>query len=343
MQRKWIGLFLNLIFPPFGFYFLKDRLFFWIFYGYALFAGLFVTVFTYILFENRSGKAALSFLIFCLILSWGILIFATLVSIKKTRSTATRNFPSPYWFLPVTILLLLLFGIALDELVKDRILKAKVQLSSGMAPDINVNDAFYITELFYKKELKRGDIIAYQNEESGAQSLGRIVGLPGETVLISEEETPDHFSITRLSVNGEKIPQESSEKKVTDFQSGLDPQERIVLFEALGNRLVTILESKSNSGLLLFPKVQLAENEFYVLADNRDGSVDSRVLGPISFDKVVGKFAFTYLSSNQDRVPAKICEGSSDYFCSVKRLYKILMLGNVRWNYLGFDNSALRK
>ncbi|MBM9501620.1 signal peptidase I [Leptospira sp. 201903071] len=343
MKRKIIGIFLNFIFPPFGFYYLKDRLLFWIFYGYTVIAGLLVSVFTYILFENRSGKSALFFLIFCLLLNWGILIFATLVSESKIRTSGSRRFPSPYWFLPVTILLLLFLGIGIDELVKDRILKGKVQLSSGMVPSINVNDTFYITELFYKKELKRGDIVAYQNEKVGRQSLGRIVGLPGETILISEEATSDHFSVTRIFVDGEKIPQERSEKKATEFHSGLDSQERIVLVEALGDRIVPILESKSDSGILLFPKVKLAEDELFLLGDNRDGSIDSRMLGPISFDQVIGKFAFTYLSSNQDKVPTKICEGDQDYFCSLKRFYKILIFLNIRWSYLGFDNSPVKR
>ncbi|PJZ53114.1 signal peptidase I [Leptospira adleri] len=339
MKRKIVGIFLNLIFPPFGFYYLRDRFLFWIFYGYSLFAGLLVSVFTYILFENRSGKAALFFLIICLLSNWGILIFATLASEAKTKTSAFRRFPSPYWFLPVSVLFLLFFGIAVDELLKDRILKGKVQLSSGMVPSINVNDTFYITELFYKKELKRGDIVAYQNEKAGRQSLGRIVGLPGETILISEEITSDGFSVTRIFVNGEKVPQERSDKKATNFHSGLDAQERIVLLEALGDRLVPVLESKSDSGIVLFPKVKLAEDELFLLGDNRDGSIDSRMLGPVGFDRLIGKFAFTYLSSNQDRVPSKICNGDSDYFCTIKRFYKIIILGNVRWGYLGFDNS----
>ncbi|AOP33385.1 hypothetical protein A0128_05710 [Leptospira tipperaryensis] len=343
MKRKVIGIFLNLIFPPFGFYYLKDRLFFWIFYGYTLFAGLLVSVFTYILFENRSGKAALFFLVFALLTNWGILIFASLVSEAKKLSLSSGRFPSPYWFLPVSVLFLLFFGIATDELVKDRILKGKVQLSSGMIPSVNVNDFFYITELFYKKELKRGDIVAFRNEESGRQSLGRIVGLPGESISVVEERTTDRFEVTRILVNGEKIPQERSEKRSGDFRSGLDSQERIVLIEALGDRLVPILESKSNSGLVYFSKVKLAEDELFLVGDNRDGSIDSRMLGPIRFDQLIGKFAFTYLSSNQDKVPTKICEGDQDYFCSVKRFYKILMLGNIRWSYLGFDNAAVKK
>ncbi|MBM9577403.1 signal peptidase I [Leptospira sp. 201903070] len=343
MKRKVIGIFLNLIFPPFGFYYLKDRLLFWIFYGYTLFGGLAVSVFTYILFENRSGKAALFFLVFFVFFNGGILILFTLVSEKRGSISSSKPFPSPYWFLPLSVFFFLFFGVAIDEFAKDRILKGKVQLSSGMIPNVNVNDHFYVTELFYKKELKRGDIVAYQNEDSGRQLLGRVVGLPGESISVLEETTPDRFTIARILINGEKIPQERTQMKSGDFYSGLDLQERIVLAEALGERLVPILESKSDSGILLFPKVKLAEDELFILGDNRDGSIDSRMFGPISFDKVIGKFAFTYLSSNQDKVPTKICEGDRDYFCSLKRFYKILMLGNIRWSYLGFDNSAVKK
>ncbi|TGL78860.1 signal peptidase I [Leptospira yasudae] len=341
-RRKGIAVVLNLFLPPFGFYYLNDRKFFWIFFIFVSFAGVLGSLLTYSSFVNGGGRFALFVLSIYILFSWGVLVVAALQSETKKLYESERRFPSPYWFLPATVIGLLFLGIVVDEFLKDRILKGKIQASSGMMPSVNVNDSFYTTELFYTKELKRGDIVAYKNPESGRQFLSRVIGLPGDTISVVDEITPDRFEVSRILINGEKIPQERSAKRVEEFQSGLSGKDRIAFVETIGGKSVPILETKNLSASSSLGSLKLKDDEFYLIGDNRDDSVDSRILGPIRGGQIAGKFLFTYFSANLNDLNGSVCETNQEMFCSLKRFYKILILGNVRWNYLGYDNPNER-
>lgn len=54
----------------------------------------------------------------------------------------------------------------------------------------------------------------------------------------------------------------------------------------INNKIIT---DKYGSGETTdFPKVKLSKNEYYVLGDNREVSKDSRILGPIPRNKILG-------------------------------------------------------
>ncbi|PJZ31658.1 signal peptidase I [Leptospira kmetyi] len=343
MKRKTIAILLNLFLPPYGFYYLKDRKFFGWFFLVAMLSGLFGALWTYSAFVNGSGRTALITLIVYLLFLWGILIYATLRSESKEKNETDRDgsnriFPSAYWFLPISFLFLLVSTVLIDALYKDRVLRAKIQLSSGMMPSLNVNDSFYMTELFETKELKRGDIVAYKDKNSDHSFLGRIVGLPGDKLELWEEVSPEGFKVLRTSVNGETFPLEVSQVRAEEWKTGLNPKNLIVLTEHIGEHSVPIFENRSQPTFVSVPKLTLGEREFYLLGDNRDDSLDSRTIGPIEADQIVGMFLFTYLSANLNDLTERVCETNQDVFCSVKRFYKIIILGNVRWDHLGYDN-----
>ena len=92
--------------------------------------------------------------------------------------------------------------------------------------------------------------------------IKRVIGLPGETI---------EFKNDVLYVNGKEIKQ--------DF---LDEQ--------------FVKESKLNYNANYFTedfKVKVGQGEFFVMGDNRNNSIDSRMIGYIDFDdEVVGRVFF---------------------------------------------------
>ena len=101
--------------------------------------------------------------------------------------------------------------------------------------------------------VERYDIVALKTDELAHPLIKRIVGLPGETI---------EMKTNRLIVNGVFIE-----------QSFLDTEG--------GN------EEENSSFTEDFGPITLAEDEIFVLGDNRRDSVDSRVFGPFKQSDII--------------------------------------------------------
>jgi signal peptidase I len=125
----------------------------------------------------------------------------------------------------------------------------------SMEPNFGNGDYLIIDELTYKfREPKRGEVIVFKNPLNQNQRfIKRIIGLPGETVEISEG----------------KIYISNSEKRVLDESS--------------------YLNSSFTLGDL---KITLKKDEYFVLGDNRQFSLDSRKFGPVKKKEIVGRVLF---------------------------------------------------
>lgn len=92
----------------------------------------------------------------------------------------------------------------------------------------------------------------------GEDYIKRIIGLPGETVMVKE---------SRISING-KILNEDYLPPETHTTVGLwSPEGK---------------------------PVELGQDEYFVVGDNRSNSSDSRRWGPVKRKKIVGRAWFVY-------------------------------------------------
>lgn len=129
----------------------------------------------------------------------------------------------------------------------------------SMQPTINDGDIVILNKLFYRN-IERGDIVVFESElkdENGKalNLIKRVVALEGDRVDIKEE---------KLFINGKAI----DEKYVFSSPSG-----------------------KISENFL--PKNYVVpKGEVYVLGDHREVSRDSRQLGAIKKDKIVGNAIF---------------------------------------------------
>ena len=122
----------------------------------------------------------------------------------------------------------------------------------SMQPTLSDGDNLIVDKLSYRfHDPDRFDIIVFPQED-GRYFIKRIIGLPGENVRIDE----DGF----IYINGEKL-QESYGKEVM-----LDPG-------------------------LAKDGIQLGADAYFVLGDNRNDSMDSRMaeVGPIAGERIIGR------------------------------------------------------
>lgn len=133
-----------------------------------------------------------------------------------------------------------------------------VFISEGesMAPTLKNNDRFLVDKTYYDSHpIQRGDIVVIQLEND-RQYVKRVIALPGETleykgdVLYINNEAVDEPYLTSAKNEGQK--------------------ENLNLTEDFG-------------------PITIPEDTLFVLGDNRLNSLDSRMIGPIPIDQIVGK------------------------------------------------------
>jgi signal peptidase I len=140
-----------------------------------------------------------------------------------------------------------------------------------MRPTLEPGDRLFVNKLATPR---RGDVVVF--ERGGARFVKRIVGLPGERVELRG---------SRVCVNG---------VVVEAWRTGtlrLDPDGRALggrreRLGAVEHEVLDDLAAQRADSATLVPA-----GHYFVLGDNRDHSADSRELGPIAREEIVGVVA----------------------------------------------------
>lgn len=138
--------------------------------------------------------------------------------------------------------------------------------SLSMAPALDVGDRVVVNRLSYKfGDLDRGQVVVFSRPPGQVGQadhlIKRVIGLPGETVTVSNGH---------VWIDGRRL----SEPYLAQEQSS-DPRTAAIPGCADGEA------SRS--------ECVIPEGWVFVMGDNRRGSVDSRVFGPIEQDTIVGR------------------------------------------------------
>lgn len=122
----------------------------------------------------------------------------------------------------------------------------------SMEDTLQDKDNLICDKISYRfKDPERFDIVViYPDEEKSARWIKRIIGLPGEEVRIDTEGN--------IYINGEILEEDYGKETIKDPGMAIEP-------------------------------IQLGEDEYWVMGDNRNHSSDSRVIGPVPKDRIIGK------------------------------------------------------
>lgn len=139
----------------------------------------------------------------------------------------------------------------------------------SMSPTLQNGERLFVTKLVYLLgEPKRGDIVVFHASET-RDYVKRIIGLPGEMIEVRGDE---------LYINGERVAEPYLEAAK----------------EAMRGTGRPLTED--------FPPVVVPEGEYFVMGDNRGDSQDSRIIGTISKDRLVGRADFVFWPPSQMRL-----------------------------------------
>lgn len=124
---------------------------------------------------------------------------------------------------------------------------------ASMEPSYYENEYLIIDELTYRfRDPERGETVVFHPPGNESQYyIKRVIGLPGETVEIRDGKM--------IIFNDE-------------YLNGIILDETYLIEETEGMQ-----------------RVRLGQDEYFLMGDNRDASLDSRAIGPIPFENITGR------------------------------------------------------
>lgn len=163
--------------------------------------------------------------------------------------------------------------------MKPTILEGDRILVNKMAYDIRM--PFTHLSLYKISDPVRGDIVIFDSEAAGLKLVKRVIGTPGDIVELENNV---------LRINGVQLSyQDISSTLLTEDQS-----------EDLFSIQHSVRVNKAGSSLSSFRPVTVPSGYYLALGDNRDRSSDSRVIGFVPRNEIVGRTRSVVMSFNYD-------------------------------------------
>ncbi|MGB0715633.1 MAG: signal peptidase I [Phycisphaerae bacterium] len=176
--------------------------------------------------------------------------------------------------------------------------------TGSMKPTILEGDRIVVNKLAYDLKLPftryhlleweapdRGDIVVFYAPDSGTRMVKRIVGLPGDTIGLFENQ---------LFINGQRVdylPLADGEN--ADVQS-MQQQGHRFATEILGEHEHAVMLTPGVGSRRTFRPIEVPEGHYFAMGDNRDNSRDSRWFGFVPRDVIVGKAVGVAMSLDPD-------------------------------------------
>lgn len=139
---------------------------------------------------------------------------------------------------------------------------------------------------------KRGDVIVFKlPTNTSVDYIKRIVALPGETVQVSDG---------RLYINDQMVEREPVGLVTNNQNADFAERRQMEYIETLpGGIMHRIYENSDDGNLDNTPLYTVPEGHYFVMGDNRDNSMDSRVpnlVGFVPYENIVGRADILFFS-----------------------------------------------
>ncbi|MDP5191590.1 signal peptidase I [Rheinheimera baltica] len=167
--------------------------------------------------------------------------------------------------------------------------------TGSMQPTIQIGDRLLVNKMAYdlrvpfttkslikRADPERGDIVIFMSEAAGDRLVKRVIGVPGDVVAM-------HNNV--LSINGKRLDY-AAQAAVAD--------NAMVLTEQLDAISHQVKLAPFSTGRDSFNAVTVPDNSYLVLGDNRDNSADSRVIGFVPRNEIVGRASTVLFSLDYD-------------------------------------------
>jgi len=155
--------------------------------------------------------------------------------------------------------------------------------SDSMAPTLIVGDVITVNRDAYRTTKPvAGEIVAFKLANSDVVNVFRIVAVPGDRVV---------FPKGKLFVNEQPVTAKLV-SRVAQFE---------VFEETMGSRSFQVMYD-TNATSFFETAALMGTQDYFAVGDNRSNARDSRFLGPIKLEQIVGRVTKINESSDKSKV-----------------------------------------
>jgi len=173
--------------------------------------------------------------------------------------------------------------------MKPTILEGDLVLVNKLAYDLKV--PFTTRHLSQWADPARGDVVVFYSPSDGTRLVKRVIGLPGDTVELRNEV---------LWINGAALGYSATDPR--DFKRDISEDSRpIVAVEHLGSCDHYVMALPGRMALRSFGPCVVPPGRYFMMGDSRDNSTDSRFLGTVARDQIVGEADAVIVSFDTSR------------------------------------------
>jgi signal peptidase I len=233
------------------------------------------------LIETFTGLSII--LIVSLIISFAVIIHSIFLY-KNNKQIKSKSYSKWYFYLFILVLMFIIDK-GIYKIFKFYYQPSKVA-SISMENAVLSGDWILCDNFYYNKHnVVRNDIVVFEPKGSSKKTISRVIGLPGDTVEIVNKN---------IFINNTKLEQPYT-KYIDDqvIPSTIENVRFKIIWEE--NEVRKFMGTRDN-----FNKFVVPENSFFVMGDNRDVSKDSRYLGCIQRNKILGKPSYIYYSYGKE-------------------------------------------
>ncbi len=178
--------------------------------------------------------------------------------------------------------------------------------SGSMYPSIFVGDRIVVDKLAYDLRVpftllriarwgdpQRGDVVTFPSPEDERLLVKRVIALPGDTVALDANE---------LIINGHRAtyaPVPAAEARQLPLPDAY--RYNVMRESILGTQHLVMFLKSIQTGMSSFPAVRVPAGHYLVMGDNRDNSRDSRAIGFISRERILGRARTIAFSLDYDK------------------------------------------
>ena len=176
--------------------------------------------------------------------------------------------------------------------------------SGSMQPTILVGDRIFVNKLAYDLKVpfttwhlaqwsnpQRGDIVVFYSPHDGTRLVKRVVGLPGDTVELRNEQ---------LIINGQPVDYAPLTAEISAQLPEGEREHSFFATEELSAHPHAVMAIPELPAKRTFGPVQVPEGHYFMMGDNRDNSFDSRYFGTVARNRIVGKATAVVMSLDRN-------------------------------------------